>query len=320
MRDFSAIVVSVVLLLEKMPKSLSLKNLSQALADSFEYYELVVVLNPWDGIETIIEQIMTFPNTRCIVMNADAPEDVLRKKAFESVIGDQIVFWNAAEAPASVISDLIQSNIDGHDFTGIEYNKQTMSFYSLCSSVFTCVLNRITAYSINGRLSSVGCYSRTLVNAINAHGPETGYMRLTLASMGFRHVYLKGATPTPRSLKHTIKRISGSLEIIGSVPHKLLLATAWASLGSVAACVFYFLYTCCIWLFAPAVQPGWITTSIILSIFFAILFFAVFVFSCIFLTRMKIEMQDRFTIARESSRSDFLENFSTLNITDKEHE
>lgn len=318
MSDFSSLLVSVVLLFPKFPERLPLSELLQALEKHFEYYELLVMLNPGQKVESFEREFMAYPNTRSIVMNAPAPEDVLRKKAFEIAIGDQVIFWNFAEATPEYLPILVQSNLAGNDFSGLVFPDKDRSLYGIGARMFASFVNKLTGYSLNSRLSSVGCYSRTLVNAINARESDVGYMKLLLASAGFKHAYVDGASTVKRNFRDVARRLSGSLEIIGGVPHRLLSTAAWASLAGCLACFVFLLYAMCVWLFVPTVQRGWTTTALILSLFFAIVYAAIFIFSCIFLNRLKLESRERFSIARESSRHDFIKTFSELNVTDKQ--
>ena len=170
-------------------------------------------------------------------------------------------------------------------------------------------------------LSYTGCYSRALIEVINTTDLGQNYFRLLLAAAGFKSSAIEGASRSVRSFSQIFSRLGGSLDIIGSAPHRLLQLTSWLLLG---ACVGNFVYigyvdnVVFIWLFASHIQPGWTTTSLTQSVFLGILFFAVFVFSCIFSSQLGKKAQTRFSVARDVSRSEFISSFSTLNVTDKQ--
>jgi hypothetical protein len=317
MNEFDSVVISVVPLCRQLPPKTDLEPLAALLVDNFPYYELVFILHPGDETERFGKEILAMPNTRCIILNDFAPESVVREKAFAYAIGDQVVLWNMEEADPDVIPHLVRSNLEGNDLTCLLFKKTDSSLYGRCSQLFTAVLNKITGYSVNNKISNVACYSRTLVNSINSRDMGLGYLKIVLASIGFKQKYIEGAARIPkRSFAQLCRRITDSLEIIGSVPHRLLKATALGAFFGFLGCFFYMLYVCCVWILLPGIQPGWTTTSLVSSALFSVVFFAVFVFSCIFLNRLSADARDKFCIARESSSNEFIRSFDQLNITD----
>jgi hypothetical protein len=188
----------------------------------------------------------------------------------------------------------------------------------MLSGFFFLLVSKISGFRLNGNLSYTGCYSRMLIEVINTTEFGQNYLRLLLAAAGYKSTTIVGASRSSRSLSQILSRLSGSLDIIGSAPHRLLQLTSWLSLGACIGSFVYIAYVGFIWLFASHPQPGWTTTSLTQSFFFGVLFFAVFVFSCIFSSQLSKEAQTRFSIARDVSRSEFISSFSTLNVTDKQ--
>ncbi|MDR2173610.1 MAG: hypothetical protein LBE32_05335 [Burkholderiales bacterium] len=314
--EFSSVVLSVILLCENESNAISLQALSEKLEATFPYYELVVVFNPMPAIEALEKELLQYPNTRSIVLNNHAPESVLRERALETCIGDQLLFWDSG-ADTDFIPRLVESNMGGNEFTGLEYTLTDTSLYGKLVRIFYFLLGILAGYSLNPRLSPIGCYSRSLVNAVNAGNFDISYLRLFLASVGFRFTFLQGGAPPRRPFWQAILRLTESFEIIGSVPVRLLQLTAAITLVACAACCIYILYVLVVMIFFTDVQKGWGSLSLALTACFSIFFFAFFVFSCIFLNRFSRERREKFVIARESHRTDFIQQFSQINVTDE---
>lgn len=284
----------------------------------FKYYEIIVIANPSDISADDEDSLLNSPNTRIVVLNNAAPDDILRKKIFELAIGDYVVLYDPCETPKEMIERVIDSNIDGYDFTGVVYRKSHLSLYAMLSQLFFLFVSNLSGFTMNGNLSYTGCYSRALIEVINTTDLGQNYLRLLLAAAGFKSTTIEGASRSVRSLPQIFSRLSGSLDIIGSAPHRLLQLTSWLSLGACVGNFVYIGYVVFIWIFASHIQPGWTTTSLTQSVFLGILFFAVFVFSCIFSSQLGKKAQTRFSIARDVSRSEFISSFGTLNVTDKQ--
>ena len=317
MADFSNTVVSVALLYAGTKEALPLEAVSSVLSAHFPYYELLVIANPVEEVTTLERTLLGFPNTRCIVLNNMASETVLREKAFEQCIGDQLVLFDPQEADPACIPVLLEANIKGNEFTGLTYCGTKNTLYGLASWCFSAFLRKLTGYSLNSALSATGCYSRTLLNTINAGSMGKSYLKLLLASVGFRNGTIAGAYRRRHGMGRLWRRLGESLDIIGSVPHRLLLLTAWLSLGCCLGNALYILYIIMVQFFVSFVQPGWTTASFTSSIFFGVLFFALFVFSCILANHLNHTNHTHFTIMRDISRSDCISSFNELNITDK---
>lgn len=311
-------VISVVVLYSSLEDVDYLLELQRFLAHSFAYYEIVVVANPFPDHQSYEKYLCAVPNSNFLILSDNAPDDVLRQKAFEQAIGDYIVLFDPREAHLSCIPSLVASTAKGYDFTGLSYADEGFSLYTLLSRLFFLGISKLSGYCLNDRLSYTGCYSRALINAINDRGIGHSYLRLLLATVGFKSTTLPGADRKQRNLAYILRRLGGCLELIGSVPHRLLLLTAWLSLVACLANFLYIGYALAVWLFSPHVQPGWTTGALSQSTLFGLLFFSVFVFSCIFSAQLAKGRQDRFSIAKNISRSDFISSFKELNVTDKQ--
>lgn len=317
-KPLNNIVVSVVILYSNLPDVDYIFKLQKYLAEVFDYYEIVLVFNPFDNNEAFERCVCSVQNLNFIILNDNAPDDVLRQHAFEQAIGDYVILFDPNEATLECIQPLVISTVNGYDFTGLSYGHEDFSLYVALSSLFILGVSKLSGYHLDNTLSYTGCYGRALVNAINERGLGHSYLRLLLASVGFKSTTLQGAERRQRSFSQILKRLAGSLNIIGSVPHRLLLVTAWLSLAACLSNILYLGYVLAVWLFVAHIQPGWTTGALTQSILFGLLFFSIFVFSCIFSAQISKERQDRYSIARNVSRSDFISSFKELNITDKQ--
>lgn len=311
-------VISVGILLSSIKDISSFFQLHEYIHASFKYYEVIVIGNPSEGNQEKETAILSRVNTRFVVLNDDAPEDLLRKKIFELAIGDFVVLFDPVESDIELIEKLVATSLDGADFTCVEYTDKSTSFYARTSKLFFAFISKISGLKLNSNLSYTGCYSRALVNTINNTETGQGYFRLLLASAGFSGKTIPAATRKNRSVFYVFHRLGNSLDIIGSAPYRLLQLTAWSSLASCFGSLLYILYVLFVWLFMSSIQPGWTTTALTQGVLFGTLFFAIFVFSCIFSSQIGKNSQHRFTVARDVSRSEFISSFNDLNVTSKQ--
>ena len=307
--------VSVIVLVSSVGDMLLIKKLNHYMELHFNFYEIIIISNPSDNVD---EDKILGKNIRVIVLNDNANDDILRKKAIEQAIGDFVVLYDPQEADFCCIERLVESNIGGYEFTGLSYSKNDNSLYGILTKIFFFTVSKLSGYGLDENMSYTGCFGRTLVNVINEKKADQSYLKLMLASIGFKNTTIEGAERKKRSMAYVLNRFGGCLDIIGSVPHRLLLLTAWLSLAACTGSVAYILYVVGVWFWASHVQPGWTTTALVQGALFGILFFSIFVFSCIFSAQFRKKGQDRFAVARDVSQSDFMSSFTDLNITDKQ--
>lgn len=313
----SGVVVSVGVLFSSFRDDDDLVNIVEYMKSHFKYYEIIVAANPSEIQSCIEDKVLAHASTRLIVLNDDAPDDILKKNILKLAIGDAVVLLDPQEIGCDVIETLVQTCLDGNDFVGVEYSKVNSS-YTLFKRSFFFVISKISGYSINSNASNTGCYGRSLVNAINTLDGAQGDLKLSLATVGFKEKMITGAEQEPRSLSHILHRLGNSLDFIGAASHRLLMAVAWLSFGACLGNFIYLCYVIGVWLFAPSVQRGWTTLSLTQSLFFMILFFALFVFSCIFAQQVRTKSQKRYSVARDVSKNEFITTFNSLNVTDNQ--
>lgn len=293
-------------------------GLHSYISSRFKYYEIIIIANPSELSSPDEDRLLGSPNTRILIINDAASDDILRKKIFESAIGDYVVLYDPNEAEKEVLEEVIESNMDGYDFTGVLYSDETLSIYSFLNRIFFFFVSKLSGFRLNNSLSYTGCYSRALIEVINNTDFGQNYLRLLWAATGFKNNTIIGAVRSTRSLFQLLSRLSVGLNIIGSAPHRLLQLASWLSLGACLGNFCYLGYAVLIWLFASNVQPGWTTTSLTQSIFLSILFFVLFVFSCIFSSRLDKKTHSRFSIARDVTSSEVISSSNLLNVTDKQ--
>lgn len=311
-------VVSIGILFSSLKDEVAFAHIHSYVHSQFKYYEIIIIANPSDSFPGSEEAILSQANTRLVVLNDNAPDDILRKKIFELAIGDFVVLYDPNEAETELIGKTIQSCLDGHDFTSVEYKSTEISIYAKVSTLLFWCISKLCGLTINSRLSNTGCYSRNLVTVLNASETGQNYFRFLLATAGFSGVILKEATRENRSFLYILKRVGKCLDIIGSAPYRLLMITSWLSLAACLGNILYLFYVLSVWFFMPHVQPGWTTTSLTQSVLWAVIFFALFVYSCIFSAQIGKTAQNRFVVASDVSRSEFITSLNELNVTDKQ--
>lgn len=313
----STAVISVIVVVGAHVNLEQFHLLSKTLQKHFAYYELIVIGSPLQNFLDLENELTLIPNIRFLISNNMTPEYVLRQMAMEQAIGDYVVIFDINEADSSIIPELIENNIAGYDFVGTQYSPRESTFYSFSSNIFfTHILRWLTGYKLDNELSTTGSYSRALVNTINTQDNCKTSSKVLLASLTSKYAVLPNKImQRPYSSSVTLKKIATSIEIIGSVPYRLLLSVSWLSLFMCLGNAFYILYIMAIFIFLPNVQTGWTSMSLFLSFFACAIFFSFFVFSAIFLGQLAKDRQQQFFIARERSHTDFIKNFSQLNVT-----
>lgn len=254
MRDnlFENVFVSVGITFEYRLDGCLLRSLGKFCANQFVFYEIIAAVNP-SLIDAEVEQeILTIPNMRVVILNDTASEAILREKILEQAIGDFIMLFEPYEADFSVIPTLLALNIKGNDFTSLLYDDK-FSTYSHFSNFYHKIIGKLTGYLIDSHISGTCCFSRSLVTAIINQKIGQNNLRLLIASMGFRHAYVNGAKRQPNSLHEILKKLNASLDILGSVPQKLLQFTSWLLLSCCIGNVLYATYAAGVWIFNPKV-------------------------------------------------------------------
>lgn len=205
-------VISIGILLSSIKDVSSFFQLHEYVHASFKYYEIIVIGNPSEGNQEKETAILSRVNTRFVVLNDDAPEDLLRKKLFELAIGDFVVLFDPVESDIELIEKLVATSLDGADFTCVEYTDKSTSFYARTSKLFFAFISKISGLKLNSNLSYTGCYSRALVNTINNTETGQGYFRL-LARL--RRIFGKDYSSGDSRKPFRVLCLSPSWEFIG---------------------------------------------------------------------------------------------------------
>lgn len=315
----STVVTLAVIFGESFDQGL-LRGFSRLLSAPFPYHEILVIANPPRDDRLDLERLLAeTPNLRCLAMAQRLPDDALRRVALEQAIGDYlIVFTHGVDDPAMVetlLGKLADDSLAVPDYIGFRYKSRWLSFGAILELAFSKIIRLTAGLTIEPGLSHCACYSRALINAVNAQNNLATPLKLQGAVLECRRMVIDHEGARGRPLRHLFGRVMTGLEIIGTASPRLLRLAALlcftCSFGNVA----YIAFVLLVGLFQETIQAGWISTNIELGVMNAVLFFTLGIFAIVgadSIVRQQGRGKDQ--VAREISKTDFVKQFTDVNV------
>jgi polyisoprenyl-phosphate glycosyltransferase len=261
-----------------------LEEISAVLAASFAHYEIVLIENGSsdDTVPAIRGQMQRYQHIRLVVLSREYEQQVAWTAALESSIGDFVILMDMDSDPPRIIPDLVAKAQGGFDVVTAEARRrdhQTM-LYRLLSRNFYRLSNVVTEYKVNLDSSNYVCFSRKMVNAILQVKDRVRFLKFLQTEIGYSHATIpfepiqRGGRKGCRQL---LQRFFFAVETLVSHSTKLIrLATSLALLTSIIS-LGYLLYALVIKIFMTDVAEGWASTSMVLALMFAVMFFILFI-------------------------------------------
>lgn len=256
-----------------------LREVSQVLNKNFKYYEILLVDNgSTDETAAVLTDIqLDLPNIRVLVMSRAYDQEIGFAAALENSIGDYVVLLDAAYDPPKLIPQLVKTAKSGYDIVIAERKDRSDNtpFERFAAQSFYWLSSKLLGYSFSPNASYYRVFSRRVVNAMTKIRSKNRYLRYYNALIGFsqtsiryERIHRKESART-RSLFRSINFAVSVLISNSLIP--LRLATLIGVIASFINLLFL------IYIFFSAVvhtktPQGWMTTSVINSTMFFLLF------------------------------------------------
>lgn len=248
------------------PETLAkLKNIASAIDACFRFREIIVIsdVSLQDQLLPIVQQIS---NVRLITVQDAVSIYQRRVIAADEAIGDVVVITNSREASFVDLLSMITRAAD--DDVGITSVRDRSGFVDQSLSATLTGLGKMAGFSVALRNLQTIALPRTQLNQLLAHeDPELALRfpprdpRISMAV----HEAENNAAPR-RDTTQLYMRLVLLQKILTHVAPKLLLAVTIASALLCLLGLGYALYVIFAWAFIENLQPGWLTTSMMLSL------------------------------------------------------
>lgn len=240
-----------------------LSELARHLAAHFRYWELLLVADV-DKTSSYVSLLDAIPNIRLLKVRPGTSPYRRRVAIAGEAIGDVVLISVVGEIPQLPIASMIEkAEQSGAMIVGRRRSAVLLNapFRALGASA---------GFRVDSSDMLTMAYSRTVLNKLLNHPDPELALRFPPIDDGItvlRQEALEGVSVRySPSLRHTRRRL-GMLQklLVGSAPRVLGFVASMALLVSVAAIAFI-AYALVIWFAKEDVQPGWLTTSLVLGL------------------------------------------------------
>lgn len=275
-------VISVCVVVRNIHRSVAdrVQRIAAQLDAHYQYYEVVIVDNhSTDGTDAQIQALQKqIANLRLLRLSRPHSDDTAFTAALESSIGDYVIMLDAEFDPPELIPELVKKAREGFDVVVVRHNLKT--YYSGFDRRFATTLFRAASWFVGTDLAvdemRYRLFSRRLVNAFTKVRRKRRYIKYFEKVLGYRHAaiqyedHFKDTHPL-----RPLKRFESAATLFNIVISNSILPLRLASLAGLIASflnLIYMGYVLIVALFYRNVVEGWITTAIMPTIMFFILF------------------------------------------------
>ena len=240
-----------------------LSALAGQLAGRFRYWELLIVtdVDQAGSYRAILE---TIPNIRLLKVRHGTSVYRRRVAIAGEAIGDVVMISTIDDIPQlPILAMLERAEESGAMIVGRRRAP------ALLNAPFRA-LGASAGFRVDARDMSTTAYSRTMLSKLLNHPDPELALRFPPLDDSVRvleEAALDGAAPRRRpSLEHAGRRVAMLQKLlVGSAPRVLGLVASLALLVAIAA-ISFVIYAVLVWIMLDKVQPGWLTTSLVLGL------------------------------------------------------
>lgn len=237
-----------------------LRKLASKVDTDFKYWEVIVIAEASDAHE--YEHLAKcIGNLRLIRVRPGLPYYRRRAVSASEAIGDVIVLGSIGETPHLNVVSMIHRAAD----TGSIVTGENLGASSLNPLIKT--LGLASGFHVDVRDLSTSAYPRTLINRLLAHSNHLLALRFTPRDGGLAVTKFQSDSRIRHrnSILDWTRRLGMFQALfVNSAPTVLSFVASLSVLASVVAVV-YALYVVITWFTVDTIQPGWVTTSLVLS-------------------------------------------------------
>ncbi len=247
-----------------------LEPLADELAAAFRYSEILIAVSEEsdDDYDSILARIA---NVRILTFRRATPFYRRRVAIASEAIGDIVALCASEELAYLDVIGMIQTAADEDSIViGSRRSK------SLLTPILR-TLGRSAGFRVSAEDMLTALWPRTLLNQLLSHPDRELALRFPPSDQALpvlrRQASSAGAT---RSMRDIGRRFSLIQRLLVSSAPMVLSAVALFSLVVVFFAGVLALYAVAVWLFLPEVQPGWFTTTLVISLTSGFLGVAIF--------------------------------------------
>ncbi len=239
----------------------ALQVLAKLVDRHYRYWEILLINDSGDrAIEDAA--IQSIANLRVLHMRGHAQMYHKRVAAAVEAIGDIVVIGSLDEIGSLDIPAMIETC---RSTSALVMGQRTRSGFFLNSVLM--LLGRASGFRVTTLEMLTAVFPRTLLNRILKRHDRQIALRFPPRDSAVNVLYQKArATDLQRrSMVEIGRRINLVQKLLVHSAPKVLSIVSLLSVVVVIFAVFYFLYAVFVWLTFISVQPGWFTTSLVLS-------------------------------------------------------
>jgi polyisoprenyl-phosphate glycosyltransferase len=275
-------------------------EMTRVLAANYRYYELLLVDNgSTDGVDQRIQVLQKeVPGLRLIRLSRRHDVEIALAAGLDNSLGDYVVIMNAAYDPPGFVPTLVEQAAAGFDVVIAERRRRDGQPLArkLLAPIYYRLASRLLGYSLQPNATHFRVFSRQVVNSISKIGNKSRYLKYLNALVGFRQthlsydrVYRSAARRRERGL---IGPVISGLDIIISNSAAPLRFASLLGVGASLLSLIYCGYVLAVTLVKQKVAEGWVTTNLMTSALFFLLFFIITILSE-YVARILEETKDR---------------------------
>ena len=249
-----------------------LRRLSTQLNARFRYWEILVIGDAEEAVDlTPLFDIV--PNLRLIKVRAGTSAYRRRFVLASQAIGDVLAMTTAPEAASLDLVAMIETSLDEGSLVVSRRRK------GILLDPVISALGKAGGFHVSTRDMQTTVYPRSILDMLAARSDKD--LALRFAPRDASVVITETLVPEEkvlerRSLRETGRRLSLIQKLMTNLaPRVLAYLSVLSALVALISFLFVF-YVFGVWIFVETVQPGWITTSLLLSGTAAFLGLAIF--------------------------------------------
>ncbi len=276
-------------------------EIAETIQHEYEFFEILIIDNAStdDSVEKIRALQTTIPNIRLIVLSRNNGTEIGFTAALENSIGDYVVLLDIEHDPPSLIPTLVAAAVDGVDIVIAERKDRSDNTFlrNIFSVMFYKLYARISGFIVIPNASNFRVLTRRAVNSITRIKSKGRYLKHFHALVGFSQLYIPYERvyrrQPPKPQEPLFQLVWRAIDVM--ISHSLIplrLATLLGVLASFLNLLFIFYVFIVSLIKKTHIAEGWISTSLVNSTMFFILFFILTVISE-YIARVLIESKDQ---------------------------
>lgn len=251
--------------------TLAVRQLASLIGSRYRFWEIVLVVNPeMEGDADDI--LLDVENVRILKVRSTVEYYRRRAIAASEAIGDVVVLTSISEMDRLDILSMIDRCLDEGALVIARRDAGSMLEPVLQS------LGSMSGFRVSTRDLLTAIYTRTLLSRLLMRPERHLALRFPPRDPAIPVIFepWPDTAPVRRSPKETRRRLGLAHRLLINAAPSVLSGTALFSVLVIIASLSYAVYGVFVWVFLETVQPGWLTTTLAISLSSTFLGIAIF--------------------------------------------